>query len=112
MRFLIFLFLTECGKSNLMLFSWSHPVSNSDIIFPEMFQVTRNIELGLAALRGEKGSAYDRIVLNAGMVDHLLGCDGAQDISSALHRAREAVDSGKALNRLLNYIKKSNQVIK
>ncbi|XP_073295188.1 uncharacterized protein [Primulina huaijiensis] len=74
--------------------------------------VTRNIGLGLAALRGEKGPAYDRIVLNAGMVDHLLGCDGAQDISSALDRAREAVDSGKALDRLLNYIKKSNQVMK
>ncbi|XP_073143006.1 uncharacterized protein [Henckelia pumila] len=74
--------------------------------------VTRNIELGLAALRGEKGPAYDRIVLNAGMVDHLLGCDGAQDISSVLDRAREAIDSGKALDRLLNYIKKSNQVMK
>ncbi|KAI3452689.1 hypothetical protein Pfo_009353 [Paulownia fortunei] len=72
--------------------------------------VTKNIELGLAALRGEKGPAYDRIVLNAGMVDHLLGCDGAQDISSALDRAREAIDSGRALNRLLSYIKKSNRV--
>ncbi|KAL3835600.1 hypothetical protein ACJIZ3_010336 [Penstemon smallii] len=73
--------------------------------------VTRNIELGLAALRGEKGPTYDRIVLNAGMVDHLLGCDGAQDITSALDRAREAIDSGRALNRLLNYIKISNKVI-
>ncbi|KAL0408577.1 UNVERIFIED_CONTAM: hypothetical protein Sradi_1792100 [Sesamum radiatum] len=72
--------------------------------------VTRNIELGLAALRGEKGPAYDRIVLNAGMVDHLLGCDGAEDISAAMDRAREAIDSGKALNRLLSYIKKSNRV--
>ncbi|GFP97491.1 anthranilate phosphoribosyltransferase [Phtheirospermum japonicum] len=72
--------------------------------------VTRNIELGLAALRGEKGPAYDRIVMNAGMVDHLLGCDGAQDVNSAFDRAREAIDSGKALNRLLSYIKKSNRV--
>ncbi|KAI8021003.1 Anthranilate phosphoribosyltransferase [Camellia lanceoleosa] len=72
--------------------------------------VSRNIELGLAALRGEKGPAYDRIVLNAGMVDHLLGCDGAQDISSALDRAREAIDSGKALTRLLNYIKISHRL--
>ncbi|CAK9173747.1 unnamed protein product [Ilex paraguariensis] len=72
--------------------------------------VSRNIELGLAALRGEKGPAYDRIVLNAGMVDHLLGCDGAEDISSALDRAREAIDSGKALNRLINYIKISHKV--
>ncbi|KAL2519589.1 Anthranilate phosphoribosyltransferase [Abeliophyllum distichum] len=72
--------------------------------------VARNIELGLAALRGEKGPAYDRIVLNAGMVDHLLGCDGAEDIATAMGRAREAIDSGRALNRLLNYIKISKKV--
>lgn len=69
----------------------------------------KNIELGLAALHGEKGPAYDRIVLNAGMVDHLLGCDGAEDVSVALDRAREAIDSGKALKRLLNYIKNSQK---
>ncbi|KAG1342853.1 anthranilate phosphoribosyltransferase [Cocos nucifera] len=72
--------------------------------------VLRNIELGLAALGGEKGPAYDRIVLNAGMVDHLLGCGGAEDIMSALERAREAIDSGKALNRLMNYIRASHKV--
>lgn len=72
--------------------------------------VSRNIELGLAALHGEKGPAYDRIVLNAGIADHLLGCDGAEDIFSALDRAREAIDSGKALNRLLNYIKISHKM--
>lgn len=74
-------------------------------------QVLRNIELGLAALRGEKGPAYDRIVLNAGMVDHLLGCAGAEDISSALDRAREVIDSGNALKRLMNYIKLSHKVL-
>ena len=72
--------------------------------------MSKNIELGLTALRGEKGPAYDRIVLNAGIVDHLLGCDGAEDIFSALDRAREAIDSGKALNRLLNYIRVSHKV--
>ncbi|KAK6922264.1 hypothetical protein RJ641_012771 [Dillenia turbinata] len=72
--------------------------------------VSRNIELGLAALGGEKGPAYDRIVLNAGMIDHLLGCDGAENISAALDRAREAIDSGEALKRLLNYIKISHKV--
>lgn len=73
-------------------------------------QVSRNIELGLAALSGEKGPAYDRIVLNAGMVDHLLGAEGAEDISTALDRARDAIDSGNALKRLLNYIKLSHKV--
>ncbi|ONK81230.1 uncharacterized protein A4U43_C01F26780 [Asparagus officinalis] len=72
--------------------------------------VLKNIELGIAALSGEKGPAYDRIILNAGMVDHLLGCRGAEDVHSALERAREAVDSGKALRRLMNYIKISHKV--
>ncbi|XP_044491151.1 anthranilate phosphoribosyltransferase [Mangifera indica] len=72
--------------------------------------VSRNIQLGLSALGGEKGPAYDRIVLNAGMVDHLLGCEGAEDVSVAMDRAREAIDSGKALRRLLNYIKISNKL--
>lgn len=74
------------------------------------FQVSKNIELGLAALRGEKGPAYDRIILNAGMTDHLLGCQGAENISTALDRARNAIDSGNALNRLVNYIKISHKL--
>ncbi|PIA29324.1 hypothetical protein AQUCO_06100086v1 [Aquilegia coerulea] len=72
--------------------------------------VTTNIKLGLAALHGEKGPAYDRIVLNAGLVDHLLGCDGAEDIQTALDRARAAIDSGKALSKIMNYIKISHKV--
>ncbi|KAK3152077.1 hypothetical protein QOZ80_2BG0153980 [Eleusine coracana subsp. coracana] len=72
--------------------------------------ILKNLELGLAALGGEKGAAYDRIVLNAAMVDHLLGCSGAEDINAALERAREAVDSGKALSRLMSYIKISHKV--
>ncbi|KMT07686.1 hypothetical protein BVRB_6g148090 [Beta vulgaris subsp. vulgaris] len=72
--------------------------------------VAKNIELGIAALSGEKGPAYDRIVLNAGIADHLLGSDGAEDITAALDRAREAIDSGEALKRLLNYIKISHSV--
>lgn len=72
--------------------------------------VSKNIELGLDALRGEKGPAYDRIVLNAGMTDHLLGCSGAEDVSTALDRARDAIDSGKALTRFLSYIKISHKL--
>ncbi|KAJ4809862.1 Anthranilate phosphoribosyltransferase [Rhynchospora pubera] len=72
--------------------------------------VARNIELGLAALDGKKGPTYDRIVLNAGMVDHLLGCSGADDVKSALDRARAAIDSGEALKRLMNFIKLSHKV--
>ncbi|KAK9707411.1 hypothetical protein RND81_07G196000 [Saponaria officinalis] len=72
--------------------------------------VAKNIKLDIAALRGEKGPAYDRIVFNAGVVDHLLGSDGAEDIYTALDRAREAIDSGQALKRFLNYIKISHKV--
>ncbi|RLN09353.1 anthranilate phosphoribosyltransferase [Panicum miliaceum] len=72
--------------------------------------IMKNLELGLAALGGEKGAAYDRIVLNAAMADHLLGCSGAEDINTALDRAREAIDSGKALRRLMSYIKISHKV--
>lgn len=73
--------------------------------------MSKNIELGLAALRGEKGAAYDRIVLNAGIVDHLLGCEGADDVAVAMERAKEAIDSGKALKKLLNYIEISRKMI-
>ncbi|WVZ78009.1 hypothetical protein U9M48_025790 [Paspalum notatum var. saurae] len=72
--------------------------------------VLKNLELGLAALGGEKGAAYDRIILNAAMSDHLLGCSGAEDINTALDRAREAIDSGEALRKLMSYIKISHKV--
>jgi|SwirhisoilCB1_FD_contig_41_7542566_length_410_multi_2_in_0_out_0_1 anthranilate phosphoribosyltransferase len=79
-------------------------------LFPNLNQILRNLELGLAALGGEKGAAYDRIVLNAAMADHLLGCSGAEDIDAALDRAREAIGSGEALRRLMSYIKISHKV--
>lgn len=72
--------------------------------------VRKNLELGLVALRGEKGPAYDRIVLNAAVADHLLGCNGAEDPIAAAERAKEAIDSGKALNALLKYIECSQHV--
>ncbi|KAH7298743.1 hypothetical protein KP509_25G057500 [Ceratopteris richardii] len=67
--------------------------------------VEKNVQLGLAALRGEKGPAYDRIVFNAAVVDHLLGCEGASDLMACIERAKEAVDSGRALERLMNYVR-------
>ncbi|KAG6554737.1 hypothetical protein Mapa_003756 [Marchantia paleacea] len=72
--------------------------------------VEKNVELGMAALRGETGPAYDRIVLNAAMADHLLGCEGASDPLVAIERAKEAIDSGAALNHLLYYIERSNRL--
>ncbi|XP_024387139.1 uncharacterized protein [Physcomitrium patens] len=69
--------------------------------------VEKNVELGMAALRGEKGPAYDRIVLNAAVADHLLGCEGAESPLDAIERAKEAIDSGRALNAILHYIDRS-----
>eukprot|EP00252_Welwitschia_mirabilis_P017056 TRINITY_DN3791_c0_g1_i2.p1 TRINITY_DN3791_c0_g1~~TRINITY_DN3791_c0_g1_i2.p1 ORF type:complete len:565 (+),score=116.02 TRINITY_DN3791_c0_g1_i2:105-1799(+) len=73
--------------------------------------IAKNVELGFAALQGEKGAAYDRIVLNAAIADHFLGCKGADDIFSAIERSKEAIDSGKALDRLLKYIEMSHRLM-
>jgi len=70
-------------------------------------QVEKNVELGMAALRGEEGPAYDRIILNAAVADHLLGSVGAESPLTAVERAKEAIDSGRALNAMLNYIDRS-----
>eukprot|EP00250_Pteridium_aquilinum_P034474 c7642_g1_i1 orf=533-2338(-) len=69
--------------------------------------VEKNVELGLSALKGDKGPVYDRIILNAAIADNLLGCQGATDMAVAIERAKEAVDSGSALARLMNYIQAS-----
>lgn len=58
-------------------------------------------------MSGEKGPAYDRIVFNAAVADHLLGCAGAEDLKVAVARAREAIDSGRAIGALLQYVEES-----
>ena len=63
---------------------------------------------GLAALAGEKGHIYDRIILNAGMTDYLLGIRSNTD--EAIQRAKDAIDSGHALSHLNAYIAKSRAV--
>lgn len=62
---------------------------------------------GIAALSGEPGHVYDRIVLNAALIDHYLGI--CPDPHTALERARQAVDSGCALAHLSAYIERSKQ---
>ncbi|XP_024536819.1 uncharacterized protein LOC9646225 [Selaginella moellendorffii] len=74
-------------------------------------QLENNIEHGLTALRGVKGAAYDRIVFNAAMVDNLLGCSGVSDPFAAIERAREAIDSGKALKLLMRYVSSSSKCV-
>ena len=59
---------------------------------------------GMAALAGERGHVYDRIVLNAGMVDYWLGL--CRKPHEAVAAARVAVDSGRALAHLQAYIER------
>lgn len=74
-----------------------------DSVSPESFA-----EAGLAALSGEKGHVYDRIVLNTAMTDYLLGVRPNPD--EALERTKHVIDNGCALAHLRAYIKKSKQV--
>lgn len=61
---------------------------------------------GIAALSGQKGQIYDRLVLNTAMTDYLLGL--CSDPHEAVERTKEAIDSGRALAHLRRYITKSN----
>ncbi len=72
-------------------------------VSPETFA-----EAGLAALSGERGHVFDRIVLNTGMTDYLLGI--CPNLDDALHRAQLAIKNGTALAHLRGYIEKSNLI--
>ena len=72
-------------------------------VSPETFA-----EAGLAALSGERGHVYDRIVLNAAMTDYLLGICPNPD--KALQRTKHVINSGSALAHLRAYIEKSKLV--
>ncbi len=61
--------------------------------------------MGLAALKGEQGPVYDRIVLNVGLTDYYLGLSASAE--EGLAEAREAVDSGRALAHLERYVSRS-----
>ena len=72
---------------------------------PETVSAEAYAKLGMAALKGEKGHVYDRILLNAGLTDCWLGLSsGAYE---ALAEAKEAIDSGRALAHLERYISRS-----
>ena len=75
---------------------------------PEVTSAEAFAELGVAALSGEKGHIYDRILLNTAMVDYLLGI--CPEPVEALARTRSAMDSGRALEHLRTYIRESHRV--
>ncbi len=76
------------------------------ITFPEGLTVENDIEalaeytvsLGKAALSGEKGLFYDGLVLSASLV--LWHTKQVKSLEEAAQMAREALNSGKVLNRL------------
>ncbi len=63
---------------------------------------------GIAALSGEKGQIYDRILLNTAMIDYLLGI--CHDPHEALKRTKAVMDDGTALKHLKAYIEISMDV--
>ena len=74
---------------------------------PEVVSAEAFAELGVAALSGEKGPIYDRILLNTAMVDYLLGI--CPEPAEALARVRSVMDNGRALARLEAYVGMSNR---
>ena len=75
---------------------------------PEVASAEAFAELGAAALSGEKGHIYDRILLNTAMVDYLLGI--CPEPEEAIARARSVMDNGRALEHLRTYVSESHRV--
>ena len=74
---------------------------------PKVVNAQAFAEVGVAALSGEKGHIYDRILLNAAMVDYLLGI--CPEPEAALARAGSVMDDGSALKHLQTYIAASHR---
>ena len=75
---------------------------------PEVVTAEAFAALGVAALSGEKGHIYDRILLNTAMVDYLLGI--CPDPEAAIARTRSVMENGRALAHLQAYVRGSHQV--
>ena len=57
---------------------------------------------GVAALAGQKGQIYDRLILNTGMINHFLGL--YKDPQESITKAKLVIDNGEALRRLRRYL--------
>ena len=75
---------------------------------PEEVSAEAYANAGIAALSGEKGQIYDRILLNTAMIDYLLGI--CPDPHEALKRTKTVIDNGTALKHLKAYIEISMDV--
>jgi anthranilate phosphoribosyltransferase len=74
---------------------------------PEVVSAQAFAEAGIAALSGEKGHIYDRILLNTAMVDYLLGI--CPEPAEALARAQSVMADGSALKHLQAYVAGSHR---
>ena len=68
---------------------------------PEVVSAETYVNAGIAALSGEKGHIYNRILLNTAMIDYLLGICSDPHIS--LKRTKGVMDDGSALKHLQEY---------
>lgn len=75
---------------------------------PDAISADAFAEAGVAALSGERGHIYDRILLNSAMVDYLLGI--CSDGNDAIIRAKSVMDDGSALEHLKAYIEVSKNL--
>lgn len=66
-----------------------------------------NADLVQAVLQGEKGARRDVVLLNSAFA--LLAADNVSDIQGGIERAAEAIDSGRALSKLNDLIRMTNQ---
>ena len=75
---------------------------------PEEVSAEAYAKVGLAALSGEKGHIYDRILLNSAMIDYLLGI--CSDPHLSLKRTKGVMEDGSALEHLQAYVSASQNV--
>ena len=71
---------------------------------PRSVQVTAEgfAEAGIAALSGQKGEIYDRLIFNTGIINYLLGLYSTPQQS--IKEAKIVIDNGDALRRLNRYL--------
>lgn len=75
---------------------------------PEEISADAYAKAGIAALSGEKGHIYDRILLNTAMTDYLLGI--CPDPYQALKRTKAVMEDGSALQHLQTYVSASQTI--
>ena len=68
---------------------------------------TENARIAIEILKGEKGAKRDAVLLNAGAAIHIASDD--LTLEQGIEKAREILDSGRALEQLELFIAKSNE---